>query len=69
MYIYKIKVKEAALTINSGLIVETCGSYRRGKPTCGDVDILVTHPDGHSHKNIFGKIIEKLHEIGNNSKS
>ena len=57
-------VKTTALNINSGLIVETCGSYRRGKPTCGDVDILITHPDGVSHKKIFGKLIEQLHDIG-----
>ena len=55
------KVKEGALAINSGLIVQACGSYRRGKPTCGDVDILITHPDGHSHKKIFNKIISLLH--------
>ena len=57
-------VKEAALAINSGLIVQACGSYRRGKASCGDVDVLITHPDGHSHKHIFSKIIEKLHETG-----
>ena len=25
--------------------VETCGSYRRGRPQCGDVDILITRTD------------------------
>jgi len=25
--------------------VEACGSYRRGKETCGDVDILITRTD------------------------
>lgn len=59
-----MKVKKAALELNSGLIVETCGSYRRGKATCGDVDILITHPDGHSQKKIFNKLIERLHESG-----
>jgi DNA polymerase/3'-5' exonuclease PolX len=26
------------------LKVEVCGSYRRKKPTCGDLDVLITHP-------------------------
>lgn len=43
----------------------TCGSYRRGKPTCGDVDILITHPDGRSHKGIFSQLIQLLKEDGN----
>ena len=31
-----------ALYPDKKLIFETCGSYRRGKPFQGDVDILVT---------------------------
>ena len=57
-------VKDETLKINNDLIVQTCGSYRRGKPTCGDVDILITHPDGVSHKNILNRLIENLHELG-----
>lgn len=57
-------VKEAALKINPGLICQACGSYRRGKATCGDVDVLVTHPDGKSHVGIFTKILASLHESG-----
>ena len=53
-----------AHSINDGLEVVTCGSYRRGKPTCGDVDILVTHPDGRSHKGVFTQMLEKGKEEG-----
>lgn len=60
-----LKVKDAALSLNPGLIIQTCGSFRRGKPTCGDVDILITHPDGISHEDIFNKLIDLLHEKGN----
>ena len=37
------KVKEAAIQcFGKEIQVECCGSYRRGKPTCGDVDILIS---------------------------
>ena len=30
-----------------------CGrSFRRGKTTCGDLDIIITHPDGRRYKTI-----------------
>uniref|UniRef100_A0A2C9K182 DNA polymerase n=1 Tax=Biomphalaria glabrata TaxID=6526 RepID=A0A2C9K182_BIOGL len=57
-------VREAAESIQEGIIAQACGSYRRGKATCGDVDVLVTHPDGKSHKGIFVKLITKLKESG-----
>ncbi|XP_077981265.1 DNA polymerase lambda-like isoform X2 [Glandiceps talaboti] len=57
-------VKDMALSINPGLIAMACGSYRRGKPTCGDVDVLVTHPDGKSHKGIFQKLLDGLRAMG-----
>ncbi|TPX58650.1 DNA-directed DNA polymerase [Spizellomyces sp. 'palustris'] len=36
------------------------GSYRRGRPMCGDVDILVTHPDNMSHRTILGPLVHRL---------
>lgn len=57
-------VSEAARAIDPNLISIACGSYRRGKSTCGDVDVLITHPDGNSHKGVFGKILQYFHESG-----
>ncbi|XP_047007136.2 DNA polymerase lambda isoform X2 [Ictalurus punctatus] len=57
-------VREAAHSVNPELLVVACGSYRRGKPTCGDVDVLITHPDGQSHKGVFSKVLQKLHQSG-----
>ncbi|KAL7845584.1 hypothetical protein AOLI_G00237760 [Acnodon oligacanthus] len=57
-------VREAAHSVNAELLVFACGSYRRGKPTCGDVDVLITHPDGTSHKGIFSKVLHILHNSG-----
>lgn len=31
--------------LDSKLVIISCGSYRRKKATCGDLDILVSHPD------------------------
>ena len=58
------QVTVAIKEINEGLMLTTCGSYRRGQQTCGDVDILITHPDGRSHEGVFSKILNKLHDQG-----
>ena len=57
-------VKNAALEINPGLEAFACGSYRRGKPTCGDVDIIVSHPDGKSHGGVMTKLLDSLKSSG-----
>ncbi|XP_044881606.1 DNA polymerase lambda isoform X5 [Mauremys mutica] len=57
-------VREAARSLNPGLVCVACGSYRRGKATCGDVDVLVTHPDGQSHRGVFGKLLDSLRRSG-----
>lgn len=59
-----LKVRRAALALQPGLVCVACGSYRRGKPTCGDVDVLVTHPDGQSHRGVFSKLLDSLHRSG-----
>ncbi|KAK7161681.1 hypothetical protein R3I94_004377 [Phoxinus phoxinus] len=58
------KVEEAAHSVDAQLVVMACGSYRRGKTTCGDVDVLITHPDGVSHKGVFSKVLHFLHQSG-----
>nr|XP_031538568.1 DNA polymerase lambda isoform X3 [Vicugna pacos] len=55
-------VREAAQAFNSGLLCVACGSYRRGKATCGDVDVLLTHPDGRSHRGIFSRLLDSLRQ-------
>ncbi|TRY92324.1 hypothetical protein DNTS_029281 [Danionella cerebrum] len=57
-------VRVAAHSVDSKLQVMACGSYRRGKSTCGDVDVLITHPDGESHKGVFNKVLHLLHQSG-----
>lgn len=57
-------VRELCVSINSGMEVVTCGSYRRGKQTCGDIDLLITHPDGRSHRGVFDELLRRGREAG-----
>ena len=42
-------VKETADEVAPGLTIETCGSHRRLKSSCGDIDMLMTFKDGRRH--------------------
>ncbi|XP_038570117.1 DNA polymerase lambda isoform X2 [Micropterus salmoides] len=57
-------VRDATQAIDPQLVAMACGSYRRRKATCGDVDVLITHPDGKSHKGVFSKVLQSLHDSG-----
>ncbi|XP_029788287.1 DNA polymerase lambda isoform X4 [Suricata suricatta] len=57
-------VRESAQAFNPGLLCVACGSYRRGKATCGDVDVLLTHPDGRSHQGVFSRLLDSLRQRG-----
>lgn len=57
-------VRVSAQAFNPGLLCVACGSYRRGKVTCGDVDVLITHPDGRSHQGIFSPLLDSLRQQG-----
>lgn len=59
-----VQVRDAAQAIDPGLVAIACGSYRRGKATCGDVDVLISHPDGKSHRGIFTKVLQTLRDSG-----
>ncbi|KAG1676100.1 DNA polymerase lambda [Nymphon striatum] len=58
------EVRKVAIAVQPGVEAIACGSYRRGKATCGDVDVLITHPDGKSHAGLFHKVLNALHESG-----
>ncbi|GAB1607669.1 DNA polymerase lambda-like [Argonauta hians] len=56
-------VYENSQKIAAGSIVQVCGSYRRGKETCGDIDILISHPDGESHLGLLSQLLPQLKEV------
>ncbi|KAJ1533948.1 hypothetical protein HK096_004531 [Nowakowskiella sp. JEL0078] len=53
-------VVKSAKDVNSNLKIYIMGSYRRGAPTCGDIDLIVTCPDGIHHIEALPKILENL---------
>jgi DNA polymerase lambda len=46
------------------LIVQVCGSYRRHKPTCGDLDVLVTHSEHGEESSPLPDIVSALEKSG-----
>ncbi|KAI3985794.1 hypothetical protein MKX01_026580 [Papaver californicum] len=55
--------KKAAEEVLPGVSVVCGGSFRRGKATCGDMDIVITHPDGTSHKGFLAKYVKHLKDM------
>ncbi|XVE92499.1 hypothetical protein REPUB_Repub01dG0102800 [Reevesia pubescens] len=56
-------LQKVAEDIVPGVVVVGGGSYRRGKASCGDLDIIITHPDGKSHKGFLQKYVKRLKEM------
>ncbi|KAH7927186.1 hypothetical protein BV22DRAFT_1032056 [Leucogyrophana mollusca] len=56
-------IKPIALDFDAHLFVEIMGSFRRGKPDCGDIDILITRRpfDGKTHAGVLPEILAALH--------
>jgi len=54
-------VKREAKIMDRHLKVMAVGSYRRGKETCGDVDILITHKKGFLVDGMLPRLINILH--------
>ena len=43
---------------------EVCGSYRRGKATCGDMDIIISRKDGVYEKRLLLDLVNELEKVG-----
>ena len=53
-------VRKAAQSLQEGLEVTACGSYRRGKATCGDLDVMITHERDEALEGLFERILDHL---------
>eukprot|EP00759_Apiculatamorpha_spiralis_P009696 PhF_6_TR16927/c0_g1_i1/m.25450/K03512/POLL; DNA polymerase lambda len=69
-------VAKMCFEISPTLTLNTCGSYRRGKPDSGDVDILLCDRSGKVHDGVCEILLHKLFEtkflldeLGNSLKS
>jgi DNA polymerase IV len=49
-----------ANAIRAGFQMVICGGYRRGKKMCGDVDVVLTHPDEEATNGFIKLLIDKL---------
>ncbi|CAN7983656.1 unnamed protein product [Ixodes hexagonus] len=57
-------VSKAALSLQPGLTVVPCGSYRRGKSMCGDVDVLISHAELSALDGLLNRLLQVLRSTG-----
>ena len=58
--IFETVQKVAKKIFGAKIEVVACGSYRRGKPMCGDVDILITRKDDKPVKGMLTTLVDML---------
>ncbi|KAK6931103.1 DNA polymerase beta, palm domain [Dillenia turbinata] len=56
-------LQKAGEELLPGVEIVCGGSYRRGKASCGDLDIIITHPDGKSHRGFLQKFVKWLKDM------
>lgn len=58
---------KAVKRVDTNLVFEICGSYRRGARTCGDMDVLMSHPnieDDMEKHDFLETLVDVLTEMG-----
>lgn len=56
-------IKKVGEEVLPGVDIVCGGSYRRGKASCGDMDIVITHLDGKSHIGFLPKLVKRLKDM------
>ncbi|KAL5759729.1 hypothetical protein ACOSP7_018246 [Xanthoceras sorbifolium] len=59
----ELLLQKAGEDILPGVLIVCGGSFRRGKASCGDLDIVITHPDGKSHKGFLSRFVKRLKDM------
>lgn len=57
-------VAAAAKTLEPSLSVTLVGSYRRGKSSCGDIDVMISKPDHLDSAEILSQLLSSLKSSG-----
>jgi DNA polymerase lambda len=57
-------VKQVATSLEPQVWMETCGSYRRGKELCGDIDVVLSHEDTSKTKTLLQRLVDGLKKGG-----
>ncbi|KAG0011610.1 hypothetical protein BGZ81_002077 [Podila clonocystis] len=60
-----LKVETSAKNFHSDIQSQVTGSYRRGKPDCGDVDIVVARPNIDRGEELYQIMENILHDLKN----
>lgn len=58
------RVQSVAKNLDPQIMLVVCGSYRRGKQNCGDIDILISHPNSEFIEGLKGRLIPYLMRDG-----
>ncbi|KAH8671992.1 hypothetical protein BGZ60DRAFT_374299 [Tricladium varicosporioides] len=53
-------ILEIANEIRPGYQMVICGGYRKGKPDCGDVDVVLSHPDEEATEGFLRPLLDAL---------
>lgn len=59
----ELLLQKAGEEVLPGVSIVCGGSYRRGKASCGDLDIIITHPDGKSHRGFLPRYVKHLKDM------
>eukprot|EP00850_Spirogloea_muscicola_P023111 SM000329S12574 [mRNA] locus=s329:19218:22724:- [translate_table: standard] len=57
-------VQRNAELLCPGVNVTATGSYRRGKAMCSDIDFVITHDDGCSHRGLLARLVQHMQNTG-----
>ena len=57
-------IEAAVASVRRSVTMEICGSYRRGKETCGDVDVILCAPEGEGYDGVLRGVVLALKRAG-----